>query len=103
MYCQLGLNISKRTKKRIPQREPVALQAGTLIDQGWPLDFMHDALYDGRGFRMLNAIDEANREALCIEVGISIPSARLIRALNRLIDWYRAYRQHPHGQRGGDD
>lgn len=33
-------------------------------------------------------IDEASREALYIEVGISIPSARLIRALNRLIDWY---------------
>ncbi|MDT9001952.1 transposase family protein [Paucibacter sp. APW11] len=42
------------------------------------------------GFRKLNLIDEANREALCLEVGISIPSARLIRALNRLIEWYDA-------------
>ena len=31
-----------------------------------------------------------NREALLIEVGISIPSARLIRALDRLIEWYGA-------------
>jgi putative transposase len=90
VYCQLGLNIPKRTKKRLPQRDPVPLKAGTLVNQGWALDFMHDVLYDGRRFRTLNVIDEANREALCIEVGISIPSARLIRALNRLIDWYGA-------------
>jgi putative transposase len=90
VYCQLGLNIPKRTKKRVPQRDPVPLQAGSLVNQGWALDFMHDVLYDGRRFRTLNVIDEANREALAIEVGISIPSARLIRTLRRLIDWYGA-------------
>ncbi|MEZ2355029.1 DDE-type integrase/transposase/recombinase [Caballeronia sp. RCC_10] len=31
-------------------------------------------------------IDEANREWLAIEIGTSIPSARLIRVLNRLVD-----------------
>lgn len=49
---------------------------------------MHDALYDGRRFRTLNVIDEANREALAIEVGTSIPARRLIRTLSRLVDWY---------------
>ena len=88
VYCQLGLNIPKRTKKRLPEREPVPLVASTLVNQGWALDFMHDVLYDGRRFRTLNVIDEANREALTIEVGISIPSARLIRTLSRLIEWY---------------
>ena len=34
--------------------------------------------------RILNVIDEANRECLTIEIGTSIPSARLIRVLNRL-------------------
>lgn len=51
---------------------------------------MHDVLYDGRRFRTLNVIDEANREALAIEVGISMPAARLIRTLARLIEWYGA-------------
>ena len=49
---------------------------------------MHDALYCGRRFRTLNVIDEANRECLIIEIGTSIPSARLIRVLSRLIDCY---------------
>lgn len=88
VYCEMGLNMPRRTKKRVPQREPVPLVAGERINEGWALDFMHDALYDGRRFRTLNVIDEANREALAIEVGSSIPAKRLIRTLNRLIDWY---------------
>lgn len=51
---------------------------------------MHDALYCGRRFRTLNVIDEANRECLAIEAGMSIPSARLIRVLSSLIDCYGA-------------
>ncbi len=88
VYRELGLNLPRRTKKRIPHREPVPLEAGTLVNQGWALDFMHDSLYDGRRFRTLNVIDEANREALAIEIGTSIPARRLIRTMSRLIDWY---------------
>jgi putative transposase len=35
---------------------------------------MADALYDGRGFRTFNVLDEGNREALAIEIGTSIPA-----------------------------
>jgi putative transposase len=46
----------------------VPLAAGSHVNQGWALDFMHDVLYDGRRFRALNVIDEAYREALAIQV-----------------------------------
>ncbi len=49
---------------------------------------MADALYDGRAFRTFNVIDEGNREGLAIEVGTSIPSARVIRVLDDLIRLY---------------
>jgi len=49
---------------------------------------MHDGLYNGRKFRTFNIIDESNREGLAIEVGTSIPSARVIRVLERLIEMY---------------
>ncbi len=90
VYCVMGLNLPRRTKKRVPQRDPVPLEVGSRVNQGWALDFMHDALYDGRRFRTLNVIDEANREALAIEIGTSIPARRLIRTLSRLIDGYGA-------------
>jgi putative transposase len=49
---------------------------------------MSDALYDGRRFRTFNVLDEGNREALAIEIGTSIPSARVIRVLDDLIQMY---------------
>ena len=44
--------------------------------------------YDGRPFRTLSVIDEGNREALRIECGTSIPSARVVRVMNQLVEVY---------------
>ena len=48
---------------------------------------MHDRLEDGRNLRLFNVIDDFNREALGIEVDFSLPSERVIRALNQIISW----------------
>jgi len=48
---------------------------------------MHDALSDGRTFRAFNVIDDFNREGLGIEVDLSLPTARVIRALEQIIEW----------------
>lgn len=48
------------------------------------MDFMHDSLYQGRCFRILNIIDEGVREALAIEVDSSLPAARVVRVLEQL-------------------
>ena len=46
---------------------------------------MCDSLVDGRRFRLLNIIDDYNRESLAIEIDTSLPALRVIRALNQLI------------------
>ncbi len=46
-----------------------------------------DQLRDGRSFRTFNVIDDFNREGLGIEVNFSLPAARVIRALNQIIEW----------------
>jgi putative transposase len=84
----MRLNLPRRTKKRLPARIVAPLVAPTAHNRIWAMDFMHDALYGGRKFRTLNVIDESNREALAVEVGAGIPSARVIRVLERLIDLY---------------
>src|SRR5712691_265602 len=58
------------------------------LNETWALDFMGDALYDGRSFRTFNVLDEGNREALAIEIGPSIPSARVIRILDDCVRLY---------------
>jgi putative transposase len=43
---------------------------------------------DGRAFRLLNVLDDFNREGLGIEVDFSLPAERVIRNLNRIIEWH---------------
>jgi putative transposase len=46
---------------------------------------MSDSLTDGRKFRLLNIIDDFNRESLAMEIDTSLPSLRVIRVLEKLI------------------
>ena len=82
----MKLNLPRRTKRRLPTRirQPLAAPAG--LNQSWALDFMVDTLYDARLFRTLNIIDEGNRQVLGIEIAHSIPSLRVIRVMEQLIE-----------------
>jgi putative transposase len=42
---------------------------------------------DGRQFRLLNVLDDFNREGLGIEVDFSLPAERVVRSLNQIIEW----------------
>ena len=64
VYCAMGLNLPRRTKRRVPKRVRQPLDAPAILNEVWALDFMSDALYGGRKIRILNVIDEGNREAL---------------------------------------
>ncbi|CAY73781.1 putative transposase insK for insertion sequence element IS150 [Erwinia pyrifoliae DSM 12163] len=48
---------------------------------------MHDRLSDGRSVRLLNVIDDFNREALATEVDFSLPANRVVRTLEQPIEW----------------
>jgi len=88
VYCAMRLNLKRKVRRRALTRERQPLLASTQLNRVWALDFMRDTLYDGRVFRTLNVIDEGNREALRIECGTSIPSARVVRVMNQLIEVY---------------
>ena len=86
VYTDLKLNIRRRYKKRLPQRVKQSLYQPAAINEVWSIDFMSDSLTDGRKFRLLNIIDDFNRESLAIEADTSLPTLRLIRVLDRLIE-----------------
>jgi putative transposase len=48
---------------------------------------MHDQLSDCRKYRLFNVMDYFKREGLTMEAGFSLPSMRVIRCLNQLIEW----------------
>jgi putative transposase len=84
VYTDLHLNIRRRCKKRLPARVKHALYQPEGINVVWSVDFMNDALWDGRKFRLLNIVDDYNREVLHIEADTSLPTTRLIRSLEYL-------------------
>lgn len=86
VYKQLKLNLPRRGKRRLPARIAQALSIPERPNETWSADFMADALWSGRRFRTFNVIDDFNREALRIEIDTSLPSARVIRALDELIE-----------------
>jgi len=86
VYCEMKLNLPRRKKKRLPERERQSMDVIPLPNRVWSMDFMSDALYAGRRFRTLNVLDEGIREALAIVVDTSIPSGRVTRELDQLIE-----------------
>ncbi len=88
VYKLLKLNIRRRIKRRLPQRIKQPLLVPETINQCWSMDFMSDSLVDGRRFRLLNIIDDYNRESLWIEIDTSLPSRRVIRVLERLLEMH---------------
>ena len=87
IYCELALNLRIKPRKRIIREKPEPLTVPETINQCWSMDFMHDQLSDGRSFRLFNVIDDFNREALAIDIDLSLPGERVVRALNQVIEW----------------
>jgi putative transposase len=74
VYCQLRLNLPRRTKKRLPERRRRPLAVIPQSNAVWAVDFMSDTLYGGRRFRTFNVLDEGVREGLAIEIESVAPS-----------------------------
>jgi len=87
IYRELELNLRIKPRKRLVRQVPAPLTVPERINQTWSMDFMHDQLADGRSIRVLNVIDDFNREALGIEVDFSLPAERVVRILGQIVDW----------------
>ncbi len=93
VYCALRLNQVRRTKKRVPTRDRIPLAAVPVLNDTWAMDFMGDTLYNARSYRIFNVLDEGNREALAIEVDVSLPSERVVAVLDQLVAIHGAPRR----------
>ena len=87
IYRELELNLRIKPKRRIIRETPQPLSVPENINECWSMDFMHDQLADGRQVRLFNVLDDCNREALGIEIDFSLPSERVIRTLDRIMEW----------------
>lgn len=86
LYREEALTVRKRggRKRAIGTRAPMTIPQGP--NQRWSLDFVSDALADGRRFRILCVIDDFSRECLATVVDTSISGIRVARELDRIAE-----------------
>lgn len=85
IYREERLNVgrSRRRRKRVSEAR-CPMPAPNRINECWGMDFVSDALVNGRRFRILNVIDALSREDLDGPVDTSIPAKRVVEALDQI-------------------
>ena len=86
IYRAMGLHLPRRLKKRLPTRVKQPLVVPETANGCWSLDFTRNVLTDGRRFRTLNVLDDYNRQLLGVEIDFSLPAARVVQVLARLVE-----------------
>ena len=84
LYCELGLHLKTKPKKRLASRTKHPLEVPQLPNQCWSLDYMTDMLENGRRFRTANVLDDCHRGGLGILVSFSLPATRITRWLDQV-------------------
>jgi putative transposase len=86
MYREENLAVRRKPRrKRGAAIARVLLEAVERANQRWAMDFVSDQLSSGKRFRTLTVMDHFTREGLATDVGFSMPSRRVIEALDRLV------------------
>jgi putative transposase len=86
LYREQGLMVRKRKRKRIGLAERLVMPLPQAPNESWSMDYVADALIDGRKLRALTIVDDFTRECLAIEVDTSLPGSRVVAVLERLAD-----------------
>lgn len=88
VYVKERFSLPQRCRKRMKDNPANPIQESFARNEEWAIDFMSDALSNGRRFRTFNVIEHYNREALGILTLSSIPARRATQFLDRLIEKY---------------
>jgi putative transposase len=85
LYRAEGLSLRhKRPKRNKSARLRQPKQLVSRMNEIWSMDFVADALFDGRRLRALTIVDNYTREALAIDVGQSLKGEDVVRTLERI-------------------
>jgi putative transposase len=85
VYQQAGLGVRRRERKRL-ERGRAGMPVLSRPNQEWSIDFVSDALANGRAIRALTVIDGFTKESPVIEVDASLSAPRITRVLDEVIE-----------------
>jgi len=85
LYCLEGLNLRAQNKRRrIRSLQRPDRPLATRLNESWSMDFVSDALFNGRRFRALTVVDNFSRECLAIEADQGMRGEQVVKVLERL-------------------
>jgi putative transposase len=86
LYREEGLNLRiKRPHRHVSAAHRIERIQATTANEVWSMDFVSDALFDGRRLRALTLLDVFTREALAIVVDKGITGEQVADALDAVI------------------
>ncbi len=86
VYVKYGFSLPTKPSKRLRCREPNPLTIPLEKNKSWHVDFMSDALANGRKIRTFNVVDAFSRVCIGIEIDFSLPSVRITRLLDQWME-----------------
>ena len=85
LYRNDGLSLRlKRPRRHVSAVNRERAAAASAPNALWSMDFVSDALFDGRRLRALTVVDACTREALVIEVDSGIKGEQVVEAVSRI-------------------
>lgn len=89
LWKQAGLHLRLPPKRSKIRREYKELLAPDRVNEGWAMDFVSDWVIgpEKQSIRVINIMDECSRRALWTEAHTSVSAAKLIKVLDKVIEW----------------
>lgn len=85
VYTEEGLNLrSKRPRRNKAAAHRLERTENNSLHHCWSMDFVSDAMFDGRKFRALTIVDNFSRECLAIVPGQSLKGTDVVIALEKI-------------------
>ena len=84
LYCEEGLTVRKRRRKKLPTCERQPLVRPEQPNEVWSMDFVFDELANGRKVKTLTVVDDCTKESVQIIADTSIPALYVTRVLDQV-------------------
>jgi len=86
IYCEESLNLRhKRPRRHVTGSRRMDRPVVDRLNACWSMDFVVDALFNGRRFRALTIVDNFTRECLAIEAGQHLKGDEVVEVMERLV------------------
>jgi putative transposase len=84
LYREASLSVRKRRRRKLVMLDRPVLQAPSGPNETWSIDFVMDALANGRRIKCLTIVDDFTRECLDIAVDYGISGGYVARVLDSI-------------------